>query len=122
MEDQVDEIFLSIENKLTRKMKDENKKLENNILKTWNFRSENSLNHGYTGPCVEAALDGGDVVLVQSTSRGLDSDQENIDSEGPLEENQTEPHDRGQRPSIKLKVLIIETMRTLKIDLCFFKL
>ena len=42
-EERVDEISLRIENEITQKLKDEIKKSENNILRTLNSLSENSL-------------------------------------------------------------------------------
>ena len=67
------------ENELTRKMKDEVRKSENNILKALNVLSENPLRNDPNRPSAEITSDGKNTNSVQSASHGLDLDQENID-------------------------------------------
>ena len=49
---------LRIENKLSRKRRDEIKKLENNILKALNYLSEHSPNDGYINPSANTSPGG----------------------------------------------------------------
>ena len=52
-EEQVNEISLRIENELTRKMRHEIRKSENNILKALNSFPENSIRNDHNGQSTE---------------------------------------------------------------------
>ena len=73
--EQIDEITRKMETELAMRMKAEIKKSEKNILKA----PKNSLNNGNSSPCAELLSGDENVGLVQSTSRGLDPEQETID-------------------------------------------
>ena len=64
---------------LTRKLTDDIRRSENNILNALNSLSENPLVDDHNGPSAELTSDGETTISVQRASHGLDSDPENID-------------------------------------------
>ena len=76
-EKQVVEITQQIENKFTEKMTNENKKTENTILRALSSLSENSLREDASTRALRLRRTPGVKDSVQTTSRGLESDQEN---------------------------------------------
>ena len=87
-EEEVDEISVGIQNKLTYKMRDEMKKPENTILKALNSELANSLKSTMSKRrltlCLERQYN-----LGQSLSYRSDSDQEKVDPLGIFNATQT---------------------------------
>ena len=61
------------------------KKSESTILKFLSSLSENSLSSNNAYPNADVASDSENIIVVQSTSHGLDSDQENVDPDGSFD-------------------------------------
>ena len=74
-------------------MRDEIKNWENSILKALTSLSEDSPNINNVQPYPNIAKDGDKMILVQFLFHRSDSDQENVDPDGMLNDNQTNPRD-----------------------------
>ena len=76
-------------------MKDEIKKRENSILKALTSLSEDSPNIKNVYPYANIATDSDKMILVQFLFHRPDSDQENVDPDGMLNDTQRDPHDNA---------------------------
>ena len=93
-DEQVDEISLRIENKLTKKRRDKIKKSKNTILKALISPSVNSPNNSnvyYLSS--DVAPNSENISFVRSTSHGFDSDQEKLGPDGSTADTQVPTHD-----------------------------
>ena len=90
----IEEVFLRLPNKFSRRMRDEIKKSENTFLKTLSCPSANSINNNKLHPYTDTASDTDNLILVQSLSHRPDSDPEKIDPDVMFNLIHRNPYDK----------------------------
>ena len=92
-DEQISEITQQRECKIARKVKDENPKTENTILRALGSLSENLLNDDVNNMNVVTTLRGEDSGQDYLASYGLDSNQENVISQSVFDDSQLKIQD-----------------------------